>query len=273
MPVVRWLLVLLALWGPALAAGVRVLAASDLRQALDALAREFEGTHPGVKLEIVYGSSGRFYRQLLRGLEADLFLSADTGYVRDLAMKGRILPRSVRVYARGQLSLFIPQRFKDPGKLPPERLLFDPRLKTLALANPVHAPYGRAAVRYLLNVGFLRWRQEPVPFEEMRQGLQRYLVPARPVRLVVGESVSHAAQLTLSAADAGLIARSLALPLAVSGKGRELPLAPEAYPPLLQAGGILKGHDRPEVRDFFAYLLSPPAQAVLARFGFLPPTP
>ena len=273
MPVVRWLLVALLLWAPAFASRLRVLAASDLRYALEVLAADFERAHPGVRLEIVYGSSGRFYQQLLQGLEADLFLSADADYVRDLAARGRVLPDSVRPYARGQLSLFIPRRFGDPGELSPERLLLDPQLKTLALANPVHAPYGRAAVQYLLNVGFLRWKRGPVPFEEMRQGLQRYLVPARPVRLVVGQSVSHAAQLTLTAADAGLIARSLALPLAESGKGRELPLPPGAYPPLLQTGGILKGHERPEVRAFFAYLLSPPGQAVLARHGFLPPTP
>ncbi len=273
MPVVRWLLVALLFWAPAFASGLRVLAASDLRPALEAVAAGFERAHPGVKLEIIYGSSGRFYRQLQRGLEADLFLSADVDYVRALVAEGRILPHSVRVYARGQLSLFLPRRFGDPGDLSPERLLFAPRLRTLALANPVHAPYGRAAVQYLLNVGFLRWKKAPVPFEAMRLGLERYLTPARPVRLVVGESVSHAAQLTITAADAGLIARSLAQALSGSGKGRALPLPPEAYPPLRQAGGILKGHDRPEARAFFAYLLSPPAQAVLRRFGFLPPTP
>ncbi len=264
-------LFLLAAW--AWAQPVRVVAASDLRYALPEILALLQAERPGLRVEVVYSSSGRLYQQIQQGLPADLFLSADETYPQKLFAEG-LTQGPPAFYARGQLALWLHRRL-GLKPLGPEALK-DPKVEALALANPIHAPYGRAAVAFLEYHGLIR-RQRPLPpWEEMRGGLEAYfdLDPLRQGKgrftLVYGENATQAAQLALTA-GAGLIPLSLALSPEVKALGGYWVVPQGHHPPLRQALVVLKGLDRPEVLFLKDFLLGPKAQAILRRWGFLPP--
>lgn len=232
---------------------VRVAAASDLTFALEELQPLLDAAHPGVRLRTTYGSSGTFLQQITEGAPFDLFLSADLSFPRQLADQGRADPADLFTYAVGRLVVWTPEGSDvDPaGGL---RVLTDPRVRRVAVANPEHAPYGRAALAALRTAGVLD--------------------DVRP-KLVLGESVSQAAEFVQSGnADAGVVAKSLVLsdPLREEGRWSEVPL--DAFPRLLQGGVVLgRARDPAAARAVRETLLSEPGRALLRRYGFsLPET-
>lgn len=232
---------------PGRAPVVRVAAASDLQFALTAAAgRLAEGEVP-VQLEPVYGSSGNFHAQLLQRAPFDLYLSADVEYPRDLVARGIGTEGDLFVYAVGRLVVWVPNGSLLPVESRGLSALED--AQRIAMANPRHAPYGRAAETALRSAG-LWGRLEP--------------------RLVYGESVAQATQqVQAGAADAGLIARSLAVAPAMQGAGRYREVPQNAHPPLLQGGLVLPWASSPDaarhVRD---YLLGGEGRQLLADHGF-----
>lgn len=229
-------------------APLRVAAASDLRLALDEIAAAFRASRSGPSIEPVYGSSGTFFAQIREGAPFDLFLSADLDYARRLHGEG--LSEAPLPYATGRLALVVR---KDTGLDPAGfgDLLRGPAIRRLALANPAHAPYGRAAEAALQT-----WKVRD----------------AIATKLVLGDSVSQAVQfLDSGAAQAALVALSL-----VKNRTRDFAVAvvPDAaHPPIEQAGVVLKRSRDPEgARAFQAFLQSEGGRAILARYGFgLPP--
>lgn len=232
---------------PALAAGppgLRIAAASDLRFALEELLTTFRAAHPGVPVEASYGSSGNFFAQIREGAPFDVFLSADSEYARRLAGEG--LGDAPFPYALGRLAVVVS---KDSG-LDPKGfgdLLKGAAIRRLAIANPAHAPYGRAAEATLRT-----WKVHDLTVN----------------KLVMGDSVSQAVQFVDSgAAQAGLVALSLA-----KAGSRRLAFAevPESdHPPLDQQGIILRRTtQRPSALAFAAHLTSDTGRAILARHGF-----
>lgn len=286
----RRLVALLLLFLPGFAQkAVRVVAASDLQYALPEVARAFERKNPGVKVELVFGSSGKLYAQLTQGLEADLFFSADKAYPELLERKGLAEPGTRKPYALGRVVLWVDRKL---GLKPGPEALKDPRVTQLALANPVHAPYGRAAVTLLEHLGLLKRKDVPlpglakpfpllsweeIPWERLTGGVEAYW-DATPLRqgkprfaFVYGENISQTAQLALAATRVGLLALSLAVHESLSGAGAYW-LAPlGSHLPLEQNYLVLKGRGRPEVLAFYAYVGSPAARAVFRRYGFLLP--
>lgn len=228
-----------------------VAAAADLKFALDAVAREFRA-ETGAGLRIVYGSSGNFTHQLLHGAPFELFLSADEGFVFRLADAGRTLDRGT-LYAEGRLVLFAPHGSPlgvDAGFAGLRAALAAGRIQRFAIANPEHAPYGRAAEQALRS-----------------QGLWEALKP----RLVLGENVAQAAQFAASAASqGGIIAYSLALAPEVGRLGGFAVIPAEWHAALLQRM-VLMRQAGPVARAFHTYLQQPAARAVLRRFGFARP--
>ncbi|MBK5256579.1 MAG: molybdate ABC transporter substrate-binding protein, partial [Vicinamibacteria bacterium] len=171
---------------PALTASLRIAAASDLRFALDEALVGFRSMYPSVQIEATYGSSGSFFAQIREGAPFDVFLSGDADYAERLSNEG--LGEPPFAYAIGRLVLAVR---KDSGFDPRgfAELLKGPGIRRLAIANPAHAPYGRAAVATLRS-----WK----------------IYDAVAPRLVFGESVSQAAQyVDAGAAQAGLIALAL----------------------------------------------------------------
>ncbi len=231
---------------------ITVGAAADLNYAFTDLASQFERS-TGNKVILTVGASGNLYSQIMNGAPFDLFFSADEEYPKRLVESGKADSSSLRIYAVGHLVLWVPNRSSlDPGKLQ-MGLLTETAIKRIAIANPMHAPYGRAAIAALEHYG---------------------LKSKVADKLVMGESVSQAAQFVQSGnAQAGLIALSLAKSPAMesSGKYWELPL--DTYPELRQAVVIVTASQRKKTAQAFVdFVLSAEGQAVLKKYGLTPPT-
>jgi len=228
-----------------------IAAASDLQFALTEIAADFTRDTRG-QVKLVFGSSGNLRRQITEGAPFELFLSADEEYVAALAKESRTEDAGVR-YATGRVVLFA----ATDSPLQPDAALADlksavtdGRIRHFAIANPEHAPYGRAAREAL-----------------QRAGLWDALLP----RLVLGENILQAAQFaTAGGAQGGIIAYSLALSPVLAGKGTYVLLPAESHAPLHQRMVLVKGAG-PTAREFYRYLQAPAARAVFARFGFVLP--
>jgi molybdate transport system substrate-binding protein len=231
---------------------VSVAAAADLRFALDEVVAEFEKAHPDIKVTVTYGASGNFFAQLSNRAPFDMFFSADVEYPRQLVEEGLADKDSQFTYAVGHLVVWVPKGSPlDVEKLGAKALL-DPSVRKVAIANPKHAPYGRAAEAALKSLGV---------YEQLKD------------RLVLGENVAQAAQFAESgSADAGVFALSLALAPALRDRGRywEVPL--DAYPRLEQGAVVLSwAKDRAAADALCTYVKGPDGRAVLLRFGFVLP--
>ena len=229
---------------------VRIAAASDLQFALGDLAAQYE-KQSGARLAITYGSSGNFFAQIQNGAPFDLFFSADVAYPQRLIEGGYAEADSLSTYAFGRLVLWLPPESPlDPAKLQ-WSTLSDARVQKIAIANPDHAPYGRAAVAALQKTGF---------YEQVRS------------KLVYGENISQAAQFVVSdSAQAGILAMSIAVaPSMKSGKIWEIPR--DSYPPIEQAVVLVKSSpNKAAANRFLAFLKTESARANLARYGFSVP--
>lgn len=270
---------LLLLSGWSAAQPVRVAAASDLALALDELVTAFAASQPEVEVRLQFGSSGTLFNQIRQGLPVDVFFSADSSYPEQLEALGLAAPGTRRPYAVGRLALWLSERLVRQGlevDVLGMAVLRDPRVRQLALANPVHAPYGRAAVTLLEHYGLLT-PLDDAPWEAMLDGLEAHfdastLRQGKPsFTFVYGETVSQAAQLAASSADAGIIALSLARSPELMRQGRYWTAPLESHLRLEQSYLILAGRDRPEVRAFYAFVGSAEARAILARYGFVLP--
>jgi molybdate transport system substrate-binding protein len=234
---------------------LRVAAASDLKFALTALAKSFT-TVTGIEIDLQFGSSGNFAQQIQQGLPLDLFLSADESYVLTLAKAGLTLggvQDTGALYATGRVALILPKNsaIQLPKTESEARSNLSAQLQSVrkfAIANPEHAPYGRAAREALQNLGL--WEQ---------------LQP----KLVLGDNISQATQFVASgAAQAGITALSLALaPEVAAQAGSHWLLPVNLHAPLKQRMVLLKTA-QPAAKTLFEYLQTPAAKAVLAKFGF-----
>lgn len=228
-----------------------VAAASDLRFALEDIAASFTREH-GRALRLTFGSSGNFRQQIAAGAPFQLFLSADEEYVFALQREGRTLDAGA-LYAVGRLVLFAPRGSSvvpDADMAGLARALDAGGVQRFALANPEHAPYGRAA----------------------REALQRRgLWDRLEGRTVLAENVSQAAQFAAGgSAQAGIFAYSLALSPAIAGRGRYVVLPETLHAPLRQRMVLMTGAGE-TARRFFRYLQEPAARAAFRRFGFALP--
>jgi len=240
---------LLCLWLPARAgaAEIKVAAASDLTFAFKDVAARFEKqTGNGVKL--TYGSSGNFFAQIQNGAPFDLFFSADVGYPQKLEAAGLTEPGTIYEYASGKLVIWVP----NASKLDLSRglsVLLDPSIRKIAIANPLHAPYGNAAVAAM--------RHDAI-YDKVKS------------KLVLGENISQTAQFVQSGnADVGLLALSLGVAPAMKDSGRYVEIPSADYPPLIQAGVILKSSRNKELASqFLKFLKEPGTVALMERYGF-----
>jgi len=228
---------------------IRVAAATDLRSCLDALTDAFQVEHPSFDLLPTFGASGVLLTQLKSGLETDLYLSADIAYAHDLAAAG--LAAEADVFESGQGRLVIWVRNESPidvAKLGGEALL-DMSVRRVAIANPVHAPYGRAAVAALDHLGL---------HDRLKE------------KLAIGESAAQAAQYVESgAAEVGILPMALAKGIRLSERGRFWVVPAEAHPPIRHGGAIhARAIDREATVAFRDFLLSPAGRSILARYGF-----
>lgn len=230
---------------PASAGSITIAAAADLKFAMDNITATFRKAHPHDTVQVIYGSSGKFYTQIRQGAPFDLFFSADIGYPQKLARAG-LTASTPQAYALGRIVLWSAE--VDATKLSLEDLV-KPSFDRIAVANPQHAPYGERAVESLKSSGV--WNQV--------KG-----------KLVYGENIGQTAQFVRTGnARIGIIALSLALNPAFASRGGYAMIPTRLYKPLIQ-GFVITRHaaDNPLAKTFAKFIDSAPAQAILKHYGF-----
>ena len=223
---------------------VNVAAAADLRYALDDIIALASAQNPDVEYAVTYGSSGQFLQQIENGAPFDLYLSADISYPQQLVDSGQA--NGLFRYAIGRLVLWVPE---GSDLNPRDGLDVLSSASRIAIANPQHAPYGRAAVAAMESAGV---------YADVAD------------RLVLGENVAQAAEfVTTGNADAGIVALSLVLsdPLRDIGTWWEIPT--DTFPTIEQGGVLLS--DSPATLALRDAITGPDGRAILARYGFTLP--
>jgi molybdate transport system substrate-binding protein len=236
---------------PCKAQEITVVAAADLQFAFQDVATRFQ-KDTGKSVKLIFGSSGNFFTQIQNGAPFDVFFSADIDYPKKLEAAGLAEPGTLYPYATGKLVLWAPNQSKlDLGL--GLRVLLDPSIKKIALANPEHAPYGRAAAAALKHENI---------YDKVSD------------KFVLGENISQAASFVASgSAEIGIVALSLALAPAMKQKGRYVEISDDAYPPLEQAAVILKSSQKKDIaRQFIDFLKTPPILELLRSNGFSVPS-
>ncbi|MBX3260274.1 MAG: molybdate ABC transporter substrate-binding protein [Labilithrix sp.] len=226
---------------------LRVAAAADLALAFKEIGAAFE-KQTGKHVDFSFGSTGLLAKQIAEGAPFDVFAAANVSFVDDVVREGACLGETKALYARGRIVMWS----KDPWLLPKGiEDLADPKYAKVALANPEHAPYGRAAREALTRSG--AWET------------------VRP-RVVYGENVQQTLMFARSGnADVAIVALSLA----VTSPGNYTPIDPALHEPLDQALVVCKGGSKGaksnEANAFVALVGSEAGRAIMKRFGFLLP--
>lgn len=229
---------------------VTVAAASDLTFAMNEIVANFEKT-TGCTVRLSLGSSGNFLTQIENGAPFDVFFSADIAYPQKLESDGLATPGSMYLYAIGKIVLWT----RNGSGIDVSKgfsVLRDPSVKKLAIANPEHAPYGRAAEEALRADG---------------------VYDAVKDRIVLGENISQTAQFAESGnADAAIIALSLILSPTMKNKGRAWTIPENLYKPIQQGAVALRAAKNPQgAQQFMDYVRMPATAALLERYGFVLP--
>ncbi|HSF56661.1 MAG TPA: molybdate ABC transporter substrate-binding protein [Candidatus Binatia bacterium] len=233
---------------------ILVAAAADLHFAIKEIVADFERQSPH-KVKLTLGSSGNFHSQIKNGAPFDVYFSADIQYPAELEKAGLTEPGTLFTYAIGRIVVWVLAKSSIDVEKLQTKAFFHPSVRKVAIANPSHAPYGRAAVSALQHYGI---------YDKLKD------------KFVYGENISQTAQFAdTGAADIGIIALAIALAPSVKAKGKywEIPL--DAFPRMNQGAAILKAaRDKgnlPAARQFYDWIKSPSSQAILKRYGFFLP--
>jgi molybdate transport system substrate-binding protein len=225
-----------------------VAGAADLSSALTELAGRYE-KRAGVTVKLSFGASGALTQQIQNGAPFDVFFSADMDYPRRLIAAADADAASLYEYAVGKLVLWVPADSLLDVQHKGMNVLLDPSVQKISIANPQHAPYGRAAVAALKHTG---------------------LYDKVSVRLVFGENISQAAEFVESGnAQAGFVALAHALAPSMRGKGKYWELPADYYPPLAQGVVVLSHSEhKKDATEFIEYIKSEEAASLLRKYGF-----
>jgi molybdate transport system substrate-binding protein len=229
---------------------VTVAAASDLTYVAGEILKSFE-KKTGCEVRLSMGSSGNFLTQIENGAPFDVFFSADIAYPKKLEAEGLAAPGSTYLYAIGKIVLWTRKDSRVDISKGLEGLR-DPSVRKISIANPEHAPYGRAAEEALRRSGV---------YEAVKG------------KLVLGENISQAAEFAESGnADAGLVAFSLAVSPAMMDQGRFEAIPENLYTPIEQGAVVLRAAPHPNAaQQFLDYIKTPGTASLLQRYGFALP--
>jgi len=228
-----------------------IAAASGLNFAFTEVTAEFE-KKTGTPVKLSFGSSGNLFSQIQNGASFDMYFSSDIGYPHKLEQNGHVVPGTLYRYAVGRLVVWVPASSRVPIEQRGIEALLEPSVRKIAIANPKHAPYGKAAV----------------------SAMEHYRIYDRVKdKLVLGESVSQTAQYVESgASDIGIIALALALAPSMKSAGKYWEIPAEAHAPIEQGAVILKkGTNTDAARTFLEFLKSDQGRDLMNRYGFVLP--
>ncbi len=226
---------------------VRVAAAASLRPALDAVVRRLHASEPDLHVVVSYGSSGTLAAQILRGAPFDVFLSADKERPDRVVANGGAAATDRFTFASGSLVLAVRSDLGlDLGR--GLDLVRHPAVRRIAIAQPQHAPYGRAALGVLQRRGLL---------DSVRE------------RLIYGENVAQALAFVQSGgADAGLVAASLTTADEVGESVQFVAIDARDNPSVDHVGVVLRGaRDRGAALQLRNFLVGPAGRAALSGAG------
>jgi len=227
---------------------ISVLAASDLQPILPALADRFEH-ESGIKVVARYGSSSTLTTQIQNGAPADLFLAADYSFPEQLVAAHLADSPAPLPYARGALVLWA--RKDSPLQPLTQNTLRENKFTSLAIANPDHAPYGRAAV------AALTWMK---------------LYDAIKPKIVQAENITQTTQFVESGnAQLGLISLTSASTAHMQQVGSFVRIPTQTYPEIRQCAVVLlKSQHSADAHHFLDWLRSPAVQKTLQNYGLDP---
>jgi len=229
---------------------VTAAAAADLQFVMQETTAHFQ-KETGTTVKVISGSSGNFFQQIQNGGPFDMFFSANLDYPRKLEATGLTEPGSLYQYATGKIVLWVTNDSKldvNSGL----KALLDASVKKIAIANPQHAPYGQAAVAALKTENL---------YDKVSE------------RFILGENISQTASFVVSgAADAGIVALSLAVSPTMKGKGRYFEIPTSEYPPIEQACVILRSsQQKAAAKAFLEYIKTPAIKDLFRSYGFAVP--
>jgi molybdate transport system substrate-binding protein len=225
---------------------INIVAAANLKVALDSIVSVFKVQNPNSNIEVTYGASGKLFEQISNSAPFDIFFSADMEYPNKLKQK-KLTVSDVKLYAIGQLVIW--SKKSDPNEKQMNSLL-DAGINKIAIANPATAPYGEKAV-------------ESMKYYKVYDKIQS--------KLVYGENITQAAQfVTFGAADIGITALSLALSPAMKKEGGKYYIIPEkSHKPLEQGCVILKhAKENSTATKFYDFISSSTAIDILTYYGY-----
>lgn len=226
---------------------LRIAAAADLQPVLPGVLAQFS-SQTGIRTSASYKSSAVLATSIINGAPFDLFMAADLSFPQRIIAAGLAEESAPVPYARGTLVLWA--RKDGPfGHISMDSLR-DPALQRLAIANPQHAPYGRAAQDALQHLG---------------------LYCTLKSRLVIAENIAQAAQYADSGnAQMGMISLTSALTPRMQADGHYILVPRHAYSPLLQGAVIVKGSPNAQAAErLLAFLSSPQIARELAARGLM----
>ena len=228
---------------------LRLAAAADLQPVLPPILHQFK-QETGITVLASYHSSATLAMQIINQAPFDLFMAADMAYPQYVIDRGRGASATPIPYARGTLVLWT----RNDSGLSSLSLnsLRNPSIHSIAIANPKHAPYGRAAQQTLIHAG---------------------LMPAVKSRLVIAEDIAQAAQYTESGnAQVGFISLTSALTPRLGKSGHYIRIPQRDYAPLIQGAVVIKGaKNAAAAHRFLQFLNTPKIRAELAAAGLESP--
>lgn len=227
---------------------LHILAAADLQPVMPALCDAYQHA-TGIKLIVSFGSSATLATQILNGESADLFLAADYSFPEKIVAAKLADTAAPIPYARGTLVLWAR---KDSSLQPlTQDTLRSGNFTQIAIANPNHAPYGRAAVAALTSMKL---------YDQLKP------------KLVIAENVAQTAQFVESGnAQVGLISLTTASTEHFKQEGSFVRIPRQSYPEIRQCAVVLaKSSHRADAHAFLDWLTSRPIQQNLPRYGLDP---
>ncbi|CAN5473381.1 molybdate ABC transporter substrate-binding protein [soil metagenome] len=226
---------------------VFIAAAADLKFALDSVIVNFNEEYPDLEVSVNYGSSGKFYNQIVNDAPFDIYFSADMNYPQRLVEQG-FTAGPINPYAVGRIVLWSRKFSVEDGL----SILLSDEIQKVAMANPAHAPYGKRSEEALIYFNI---------YDSVKS------------KVVLGENIAQATQfVTSGAAEAGIIALSLAISPSLQKEGNYYLIPEKAHTPLEQAFVVLKkAESKDSVKTFSEFVTSETAKEILKYYGFSVP--